>query len=281
MRPGAARPHRSSPISCTTRWNGAAACGADAGALAVERAGDARPSGRPAARAVDRRTPRPRGDAGGNGGRARRGVTDNLARMLRFLTAGESHGQALVVVDRGATGRARDHRRGDPGRDGAPPARVRARAAPAVRGRRVDAGRRGAARTHARFAGRDRDQEHRVVPQRQVASRDVAGTGAAPSRRSPRCGPATPISPGCRSTASPMPATCSNGPARARQRPGSRPVRWPRSCSATSAIEIISHVIQMGSAAVGSRERRARRPTTSPRSTNRRCGASTPARPRR
>ena len=43
----------------------------DAGALGIERAGDARPPGRPAARTVDGRTPRPRGDAVGNAGRAR------------------------------------------------------------------------------------------------------------------------------------------------------------------------------------------------------------------
>ena len=57
---------------------------------------------------------------------------------------------------------------------------------------------------------------------------------------------ATPISPACRSTASPTPATCSSGPAPARRRHGSRPARSPRSCSPSSASSILSHVIQMG-----------------------------------
>ena len=46
-------------------------------------------------------------------------------------------------------------------------------------------------------------------------------------------------------------------------------------------VEIISHVIQMGSVARPAGGRRARRPTTSPPSTTRRCAASTPTRPRR
>ena len=39
---------------------------------------------------------------------------------------------------------------------------------------RADPDRRGAPRPHARVTGRDRDQEHRVVPQRQVARGDVS-----------------------------------------------------------------------------------------------------------
>ena len=77
---------------------------------------------------------------------------------------------------RGPARRVGDHGRRDPGRDGASPPRLRPRPTPALRGRRAHAGRRRAPRPHARLAGRDRDQEHRVVPQRQVARGDVAGS---------------------------------------------------------------------------------------------------------
>ena len=100
--------------------------------------------------------------------------------MLRYLTAGESHGQALVVIVEGLPAglavtvediqaelarRRLGYGRGP---------------APALRGRRADADRRRPPRPHARLAGRHRDQEHRVVPQRQVARRDVAGARAPP-----------------------------------------------------------------------------------------------------
>ena len=136
---------------------------------------------------------------------------------------------------RGATCRARDHRRGDPGRDGAPPARLRPRSPAAVRGRRIDARQRGPARAHPGVAGGDRDQEHRVVPQRSSGTPRCRRRPARRANHSPRCGPATPIWPECRSTGSPMPATCSSGRRHVRQPLGSRPGRWPRSCCRTSA----------------------------------------------
>ena len=97
--------------------------------------------------------------------------------MLRFLTAGESHGQALVVVVEGLPAGWRSRSRTSrPSWPGAGSGYGRG-PAPALRGRRADAGRRRPPRPHARLAGRHRDQEHRVVPQRQVARGDVAGAG--------------------------------------------------------------------------------------------------------
>ena len=78
---------------------------------------------------------------------------------------------------RGPARRAGRHRRGHPGRAGPPPPRLRARPAPALRGDELTLARRRPPRPHARLAGGHRDQEHRVVPQRQVARGDVAGAG--------------------------------------------------------------------------------------------------------
>ena len=72
VRPGTARsPAGRRRSRLPPAGDGAAAGGARCRRTRDQRAGDARPPGRPAARTVDGRTPRPRGDAVGNAGRAR------------------------------------------------------------------------------------------------------------------------------------------------------------------------------------------------------------------
>ena len=97
--------------------------------------------------------------------------------MLRYLTAGESHGQALVVIVEGLPAGLAVTVERHPGRAGPAAPRLRPRAAAALRGGRADADRRGAPRPHARLAGRHRDRQQRVGAQRQVARGDVAGAG--------------------------------------------------------------------------------------------------------
>ena len=175
--------------------------------------------------------------------------------MLRYLTAGESHGPALTVVVEGLPaglpvtveqiGDELARRRLGFGRGPAHALRARRRRAP----------RRGAPRPHARLAGLDRDPQHRVA---EVAGGDVARARASPRSRCTSPGPATPTSSACRSTASTTPATCSSGPAPARPRPASPRARWPSCCSPSSAPQVLSHVIQMGA---GPRRPPSRAPT--------------------
>ena len=163
------------------------------------------------------------------------GPASNVTAMLRYLTAGESHGQALVVIVEGLPAglavtvediqaelarRRLGYGRGP---------------APALRGRRADAARRRPPRPHARLAGGHRDQEHRVVPQRQVARRDVAGAGR-------DRGAADPGAPGPRRPRRDAEVRVHRRPRRARagQRPGDRGPRrrrrrWPSCCSPSSA----------------------------------------------
>ena len=148
--------------------------------------------------------------------------------MLRYLTAGESHGPALTVVVEGLPaglpspstqiGDELARRRLGFGRG------------PRMRFERDDVEFLGGVRhgAHARLAGLDRDPQHRVA---EVAGGDVARARASPRSRCTSPGPATPTSSACRSTASTTPATCSSGPAPARPRPGSPPARWPRRSS--------------------------------------------------
>ena len=79
-------------------------------------------------------------------------------------------------------------------------------------------------------------------------------------RRSPRCDRGTPTWPGCRSTGSPMPATSSSGRAPARPPPESPPERSPSCCSPSSACDVLSHVVQMGSGRATGGPPDARRP---------------------
>ena len=202
-------------------------------------------------------------------------ATSSVDPMLRFLTAGESHGQALVVIVEGLPAGLGGHGRGHPGRDGPPPARLRAGPAPALRGRRADAARRRPPRAHARLAGRDRDQEHRVVPQRQVARRDVAGAGR--HRGAAHPGAARPRRPrrDAEVRVHRRPRRAGTG-----QRPGDRGPRrrrraWPSCCSATLGVDdpLPRHPDgrRRGRPASAAPDDRA----TSPASTSRRCAAST------
>ena len=141
--------------------------------------------------------------------------------MLRFLTAGESHGQALVVIVEGLPAGLPITVERDPGRAGPPPARLRPGPADALRGGRADPARRRPPRPHPRLAGRHRDRQHRVA---QVGAGDVARARASTEQAADPA-PARPRRPGraCRSTASPTPATSSSGPRPGRRRPGWRP----------------------------------------------------------
>ena len=156
-------------------------------------------------------------------------------RVLRYLTAGESHGRALVVIVEGLPAglpvtaeqiqselarRRLGYGRGP---------------APTLRGRRADPGRRHPPRPHARLAGGDRDRQLRVGAQRQVARGDVAGagcdevaadTGASGARRPGRDAEVRLRRRARRAGASERPRD--GGPRRRR-------CRWPSCCSPSSA----------------------------------------------
>ena len=199
--------------------------------------------------------------------------------MLRYLTAGESHGQGLVVIVEGLPAglavTVEDIQ--------AELARRRlgygTGAAAALRGRRADPDRRRPPRPHARVAGRHRDQEH--------ASGSAATSGTPRWSRRPGApkAPLTQVRPGHADLAGMQKygftdardvlerasarETAARVAAGARGQAAARP---------SSASHVLSHVVQMGSGRVGPPS--ARRSPTCPRSTSRRCAASTP-RPRR
>ena len=135
--------------------------------------------------------------------------------MLRFLTAGESHGPSLSVIVEGLPAGLAIDVEADRRRTRATPTRLRPRTADALRARRTATHRRRAPRPHPRLPGRHRDPELRVA---QVGRRDVGGAGHARARSRPSRGPVTPTSPACRSTASMTRATSWSAPARARPR---------------------------------------------------------------
>ena len=168
--------------------------------------------------------------------------------MLRFLTAGESHGPALVVTVEGMPAGL--------------PILVDDIAAELAR-RRLGYGRGPRMRfeqdelellggiRHGRTLGSPiaiviRNSEWATG---QVGRGDVVGAGRDRSSRSRSPGPATPTSRACRSTGSPTRATCSNARARGRPRRASRPARSPRRCSRQLGISVLSHVVQLGAAA--------------------------------
>ena len=155
---------------------------------------------------------------------------------MRWLTAGESHGRALVGHPRGGPGRSGGHER--PRRRAARPSAPRRRSwrADEVREGRGGAHRGSAARPDARWPGRDPRRQHRMAevgrgdgarPARRGDRRPRRRTRPA-TRRSPGRDPGMPTSPACRSTASTRPGRSSSAPARARPPPGWRSARWPR-----------------------------------------------------
>ena len=202
--------------------------------------------------------------------------------MLRWLTAGESHGPALVGDPRGPAGRCGGHHGGHRRRAGAAPARLRPRRPDEVRAGRGRASS-AASGTGARLGapGRDPGRQHRVAEVGAGHGRRPGRPGGArrawpATRRSPGRGPATPTSSGCRSTASTTPARSWSGPAPARRRPGSRSVPSPgpssrqvagrRAWSATwSRIGAVERA-----RGLGARRRRRRSGSTTTR-----CAAST------
>ena len=159
--------------------------------------------------------------------------------MFRWLTAGESHGRALVAVCEGV------------------PAGVRLTTediAAALARRRAGYGR-GArmtfeqdeveltggrpARHHAGRPDRDQDRQHRMA---QVGDGHVrrpggrGGAGRAGQERPADQAPARARRPGRHAEVRPhrRPSRCWSGPARGRRPPGSRSARWPGACSARS-----------------------------------------------
>ena len=146
--------------------------------------------------------------------------------MLRWLTAGESHGAASGRRSSRGCRPACGHHRRPRGRARAPPARLRPRRPDGFEADEVDDPRRGPARHDDGRAGRRADRQHRVAevgaghvarPGRPGGARGAGAQRAAdpPATRARRPGRA------CRSTASTRRGRCWSGPAPARPRRGS------------------------------------------------------------
>ena len=172
--------------------------------------------------------------------------------MVRFLTAGESHGRALVVILEGIPAGlsididaiTRDLRRRQGGYG---------------RGRRmaIESDRAEilvwcARRRNDRRPDRDDDREPRLG---ELAAHDADDGRAAAGcrRRAARAGDAA--APGPRRSRRrrqiwprATSATSSNGRARARRPPASPPARWRVSCLRSAGVRITSHVFAIGSA---------------------------------
>ena len=164
----------------------------------------------------------------------------NFFRMLRFLSAGESHGQALVITARRHAGGPRSRHRCAQRAAAAPPGRLRPRPADGHRKRPRRDSRRRPPRPDDRRADRAAHSQSRLG---QLAADDVrrardAGGGIRhQARRTSRGrGPVTRIWPAPSSTATRTSATCSSARARARRRRASRPARWRVSSSDSSAF---------------------------------------------
>ena len=128
--------------------------------------------------------------------RRRASKRGRIGSMLRWLTAGESHGPALVAILEGMPAGVRISTADIAARAVAPPRGLRARRADEVRAGRGGDHRRGAPRPHARQPGRDPDRQHRMA---QMATGDVRGS----------CRPRGPRRPGekCAAVAAP-PGSC-------------------------------------------------------------------------
>ena len=159
--------------------------------------------------------------------------------MLRFLTAGESHGQTLVMtLDGMPAGLETRHRR--PERPApSPPGRLRSRPADADRKRPRRDHRRRSPWAHDGRANRPAHSQPRLG---QLATDDVRGArdagrrdGRQPAATSHGRGRGTPISPARSSTAIPTCAMCSSAQARVKQQHAWPQVRSRDSCSGGSA----------------------------------------------
>ena len=170
--------------------------------------------------------------------------------MLRFLTAGESHGQALVItLDGMPAGLQLDI--------DALNAQLRRRQGGYGRGRRMQiesdraeilAGVRHGRTTGAPIALLIRNRDWVNWQQTMYVERGDAGgrQRRAGARTSRGRGPATPTSPAPSSTATTTSATCSSAPARAKPPRASLPAASRASSSAHSASDIASHVSAIG-----------------------------------
>ena len=201
--------------------------------------------------------------------------------MLRWLTAGESHGPSLVAILEGLPAHVRVTT------DDIADALARRRLGYG-RGARmkfeqdeVDDRRRRPARRDPGRPGRDPDRQHRVA---QVGEGDVGrpgrpgrARGAGPQRRAdPAPARATPTWSACRSTASTRPGRSSSAPRPARPRPGSRSAGSPPTSSSRRSAPGSSPTWSSSAASARPHGVGARARTTSPASTTTRCAASTP-----
>ena len=202
-----ARATRSGRSCCSARWSGC--------------------SGGPTSGAVS-------STADGSG---RRRPAWNTGAMLRWLTAGESHGPALVADPRGAAGPRRgDHRR-HRRRAGPPPARLRPRRADEVRAGRGDACSAASATALTQggpvaieIANTEWPKWEQVMARRPGRPGDARRPG--PQRRAdPAPARATPTWSACRSTPSTRPGRCSSAPRPARPPPAWRSAAWRRRSS--------------------------------------------------
>ena len=183
----------------------------------------------------------------------RAAAVPDSASVLRWLTAGESHGPALVAILEGVPAgvevtSADDRRASWPaaasataGARGCRSSRTRSRSSAALRHG-----------LHAGQPGRDPGRQHRVA---QVADGDGGRPGR--PRRARRAGPqraADPAPPGPRRPGrhaevrrTPTPGRSWSGPAPGRPPPGSPSAPSPRRCcSQALGIEIVSHVVELG-----------------------------------
>ena len=191
--------------------------------------------------------------------------------MLRFLTAGESHGRALVVIVEGLpaglpvtapeiAGELARRRLG-----------LRARAPDALRGRRDHPARRHPPRAHPGLPGRHRDRQHRMA---QVGGGDVARPRVA--LQGPHQAP-----PGPRRSGRDAEVRLRRRPRRARAGVGPRDRgpgggRVPGQGPAGAARDLRAEPRRGPRAGARRRRWRARGRPTSSGSTTRRSGASTP-----
>ena len=202
--------------------------------------------------------------------------------MLRFLTAGESHGRALVVIVEGLPAGLPVTVEDDRGRAGPPPARLRPRAPHAVRSgraRRCSAASATAARSARRSPSRSATASGPKI--RQVAEGDVAARRGRSDQGAADPAPARPRRPRRHAE-----VRLRRRPRRARAGlrprdggPGRRRRAGQGAAAPSSASRSSRHVIQIGAVRAEGRRSPDARPTSRP-STSRRCAASTPP-PRR